>query len=51
MHSLFDVERMSFLKVLVRLAIKANKNCSPVNTKLFRSSLDLPHMNEDTPVV
>ena len=27
------------------------RNSSQVNTKLFRLSLDVPHKNEDTPVV
>ena len=27
------------------------QNCSQANTKLFRSSLDLPHKHEDTPAV
>ena len=27
------------------------QSCSQVNTKLFRSSLGVPHENEDTPVV
>ena len=39
------------LKVLPRVAMKTNKNRSQVNTRLFRLSLDLPHENEDTPVV
>ena len=35
------------MKVLPHVA----QNRSQVNTKLFRSSLELPHENEDTPVV
>ena len=39
------------IKVLPHVAMKTNKNCSQINTKLFHSSLDLPHENEDAPVV
>ena len=39
------------VKVLPHEAMKTNKNRSQVNTKLFRSSLGLPHKNKDTPVV
>ena len=38
-------------KGLATRSDKNEQNRSQVNTKLFCSSLDVPHENEDTPVV
>ena len=45
---------LAFFTLAFFLATRSDENeqnCSQVNTKLFRLSLDLPHKHEDTPVV
>ena len=48
---LASIELTFFIFKLIKATGKTNKDHFQVNTKLFRSLLDLSHKNEDTPIV